>query len=111
MEGNDFVKTGVLKKFSEQQLVECDTGGYGCGGGLPIQVFEGYAMNNVMYTEASWPYLQINSGVVSETCDPDAHEAGKTTYKTIGGVSLGKTTTIVSEMKEAITNQPISVAI
>jgi len=33
LEGENFIQTGELVSFSEQQLVSCVSGCYGCGGG------------------------------------------------------------------------------
>ena len=45
-------KTNVV--LSPEDLVSCDTGDYGCGGG---------------YMEHAWEYL-LNTGIVSDTCFP-----------------------------------------
>lgn len=39
MEGAYEISTGTLLKFSEQQLVDCDTACYGCNGGWAYQAF------------------------------------------------------------------------
>jgi len=33
MEGHNFIQNGKLESFAEQELVDCDTGCYGCNGG------------------------------------------------------------------------------
>jgi len=44
MESQYFIKYGVLKILSEQQLVDCDTTNYGCNGGTV-----GSAINSIKY--------------------------------------------------------------
>ena len=40
LEGKHFIQTGDLVSFSEQQLVSCVSGCYGCGGGWQYKSFE-----------------------------------------------------------------------
>lgn len=81
LEGAYQVKTGVLKSFSEQQLVSCDmlenggTGGdHGCHGGMMDDAFMFVANNNGLCTEEDYPYTSGTSkknGECYTTCKED----------------------------------------
>ena len=49
------IATGNLYDLSEQQMVECVTEDYGCGGGMAYDVYQ-YAQSHNVYMEADWPY-------------------------------------------------------
>ena len=56
LEGQHFNSTGKLVSLSEQNLVDCSKGNYGCQGGWPY-VADEYIMNNKgIDTEESYPY-------------------------------------------------------
>ncbi|KAL7631751.1 UNVERIFIED_CONTAM: hypothetical protein RMT77_017932 [Armadillidium vulgare] len=59
LEGQNFAKTGNLKltSLSEQNLVDCDKGDYGCDGGLIIDAFDYVINNHGIDTEESYPYV------------------------------------------------------
>ena len=59
IEGANFIASGVLSAFSEQQLVDCDTQNNGCGGGDTFLAFE-YFQSNYAETEANYPYTAVN---------------------------------------------------
>jgi len=48
MEGRYAVKSGNLLKFSESQVVDCDSNDNGCKGGLPWNVYPYYQMHGVI---------------------------------------------------------------
>ncbi len=48
-------KFGAMKRFSEQDLVDCDTNNWGCVGGYPSSGFL-YAYKTGLAEEASFPY-------------------------------------------------------
>merc|ERR1712094_12181 len=56
VEGADFVKTGTLKSYSEQQLVSCSTQNNGCNGGLMDYAFA-YIEKNGLELESEYPYV------------------------------------------------------
>lgn len=58
LEGALFLKTGVLTPLSEQELVDCDKGDAGCGGGLMDSAFE-YVKAHGITTEAAYPYKAV----------------------------------------------------
>jgi len=104
VEGADAIKSGSLKSFSEQQLVSCSMQNNGCNGGLMDYAFEWIAQGNDLELEATYPYT---SGRGSR---------GKCTYnksKGVGTVSGHQDVTpkSVSQMKAALNQQPVSVAI
>jgi C1A family cysteine protease len=45
LEGANFVASGVLLSFSEQQLVDCDTQNAGCGGGDSFLAYEYFQLH------------------------------------------------------------------
>lgn len=55
MEGAECIKSGELLKFSEQQLVDCDTSSHGCSGGSKTGAFVYYEIHKPM-SEAEYPY-------------------------------------------------------
>ena len=72
LETLDFIKNGRLQTFSEQQLIDCDTGSYvpytpgnhGCKGGLPSNALK-YTSYNGITTEGAYPYQERQTG----SCD------------------------------------------
>ncbi|KAK2997634.1 hypothetical protein RJ639_025191 [Escallonia herrerae] len=62
-EGITQLKTGKLISLSEQELVDCDTGGedQGCEGGLMDNAFDFIQQNRGLSTEANYPYQGVDS--------------------------------------------------
>lgn len=58
LEGTGFVSTGKLVSVSEQNIVDCDVGGFddGCGGGLPSRALQWSADNGGLASEQAYPY-------------------------------------------------------
>ena len=105
------LKKGVVKTFSEQYLVDCDTEDEGCNGGLMELSFEWLASNDggVMY-ESDYPYTGKQ-----QTCKQDSSKFAD--MKVTGYVKLGEGTDTFSpadedEMKEFLyQNGPLAVAL
>lgn len=76
LEGANFIKTGTLNSFSEQQLVDCDKYGnggkdFGCNGGLMDNAFTWIGKNNGLCSEAEYPYVSGTTktgGECKKTC-------------------------------------------
>lgn len=49
------IKTGILKNYSEQQLLDCTVGTEGCKGGWPHAAFD-YVASNGINLENDYPY-------------------------------------------------------
>lgn len=58
VEGANFVATNVLTSLSEQQLLDCDSGNDGCGGGLRNVALD-YVKKNGLTTEEAYPYTGV----------------------------------------------------
>jgi len=78
IEGAYQQKTGSLKEFSEQQLVDCDQVDAGCNGGLMDQAFDWVKGNGGLCSEADYPYTSGDSaaaGQCSSSCAVDSASA------------------------------------
>jgi len=101
-EGAWFVKNGDLVSLSEQQLVDCAKGPpymcMGCHGGLMDHAFN-YIMDNGICSEDSYPY--------------EADDGKCTSCQTVTTLSGCEDVPSNNELalKEAVYNQPVSVAI
>lgn len=51
-------KFGTLRRFSEQELVDCDKNNWGCDGGYPTNSLY-YAYKNGLVEESIYPYKTI----------------------------------------------------
>lgn len=56
LEGLYYIKYGENKRFSEQQLVDCDDVDQGCNGGLMEQTFQWIKENGGLQLESDYPY-------------------------------------------------------
>jgi hypothetical protein len=56
IEGDVFLKTGVMESLSAQQIIDCDHNSWGCHGGLYTNAFE-YAIENSIMTDKDYPYM------------------------------------------------------
>jgi len=59
LEGLNFVKTGKLLSFSEQQLVDCEKDDQGCNGGLMDHAFA-YTAQKGIELESDYPYKAVD---------------------------------------------------
>jgi C1A family cysteine protease len=100
LEGLNFVKTGKLLSFSEQQLVDCDKKDQGCNGGLMDNAFA-YTAKQGIATEEDYPYKAVGG-----RCQYNASKANKvnTSFKDVPAKN-------VDALKAALAVQPVSVAI
>jgi len=101
LEGFNFIKTGTLTTFSEQQLVDCDTAvDQGCNGGLPYDALE-YVAKNGIETEGDYPYTGQDG-----TCQ---YEKAKATDVNTGYSFVTANST--DSLKAALVDGPVSVGI
>ena len=66
LEGLYYAKKGVMKTFSEQMLVDCDTSDSGCNGGLMEYSFTWLKKNGGIMTDTDYPYKGTK-----QTCKSD----------------------------------------
>ena len=81
LEGLYYANKGVMKTFSEQMLVDCDTSDSGCNGGLMEYAFTWLKKNGVML-DSDYPYKGVKS-----TCKSDKSkyvDMTVTGYKKLG---------------------------
>ena len=99
VEGAEFLATGKLQSFSEQQLVDCDKVDQGCNGGLMDNAFK-YIESNPLQLESAYPYTGTD---------------GSCSYIKASGVGKVAGFTDVSpsaaQLKAALNKGPVSVAI
>jgi len=100
LEGFYAIKNKNLLSFSEQQIVDCDTSDYGCGGGWPYLAIT-YAAQNGLEQESQYPYTAVDG-----TCNYVQSEATKINT----GYTFVKTSS-VDALKLAVATMPVSVAI
>ena len=82
LEGLYYANKGVMKTFSEQMLVDCDTSDSGCNGGLMEYSFTWLKKNGGIMYEADYPYKGTKS-----TCKSDSSKYADfkiTGYKKLG---------------------------
>ena len=109
LEGAHYIATGELLSFSEQQLVDCagfSYGNYGCNGGLQENSYNYYEAGNLAELESAYPYVS-GTTLKKGTC------AYSSTSKTAVEVSTytAVTPNTPSQMKSALTQQPLAVSI
>jgi C1A family cysteine protease len=72
------IKKGVLNRFSEQQLIDCDSSNNGCDGGHPQNAFQFIKKNNGLTLESTYPYEEKQG-----TCKKVTNEYTITNYKRV----------------------------
>jgi len=99
LEGANFIASGTLLAFSEQQLIDCDPQNNGCGGGDSFLAYE-YFETSFVETETQYPYVGVNGTC---TYNPTSNT----------GVLVTDWTTVqprdVEQMKAALAEAPLSV--
>ena len=103
LEGAEFIATGKLTSYSEQQLVDCANGSWGnmgCNGGLMDLAFA-YVEKYPLETESDYPYKGVDG-----TC---AYDASKGVGKAAGYADV--TPNQPAQLKAALAKGPVSVAI
>jgi C1A family cysteine protease len=103
VEGAEFVATGKLNSYAEQQLVDCAGGKYGnqgCNGGLMDKAFE-YIEDFGIQSEASYPYHARD-----QKCKYDKSKVDGT-VKAYTDVTADS----VDQLKAALNKGPVAVAI
>jgi cathepsin L len=107
LEGAYQIKTGYLQTFSEQQLVSCDTGNFGCDGGWTGDAFDFVqATSNGICLETDYPYTSGTTGKSSK-CTRDCTVAANTAPISVTDVKAG----CVNDLMSAVFQQPVSIAI
>ncbi|KAG2815615.1 hypothetical protein PC129_g17407 [Phytophthora cactorum] len=92
-----------INKYSEQQLVGCDSQNLGCGGGAPVYAYE-YIQKNGLCAENAYPYTSSNGGGASCSASCSKSQTGITGYERINeGDEAG--------LVEALKSQPVVVAV
>ena len=100
IEGAEFVATGKLQSFSEQQLVDCSKKNAGCNGGLMDLAFE-YVETDGIELESTYPYTGKDG-----TCTHDKSKSAGTVKSYVD-----VTPESPADLKGALHNGPVSVAI
>jgi hypothetical protein len=67
-----------LNRFSEQQLIDCDSSNNGCDGGHPQNAFQFIKKNNGLTFESTYPYEEKQG-----TCKKVTNEYTITNYKRV----------------------------
>jgi len=111
LEGAYFVKYGTLPSFSEQQLVDCDirtNGGkdHGCNGGLMDNAFAWIEKNGGLCAESEYPYTSGTTKAAG-TCEKTCEVVKNSEVVSFTDVPAKSD----PDMMEAVSNQPVSVAI
>jgi len=103
IEGANFLKNGTLKKFAEQQLVDCagSYGNYGCNGGLMDNAFDYVKAGNLLELESDYPYTAADG-----SCKYTATKGVATVSSYVDVPAKNPTA-----LKNELANGPVSVAI
>ena len=93
LEGLYAAKKGVIKTFSEQMLVDCDTSDSGCNGGLMEYSFAWLKKNGGINYDSDYPYKGVKS-----TCKSDKSKYAD--FKVTGYKKLGSSYSTWSPVDE-----------
>ena len=103
VEGINQIVTGNLTSLSEQELIDCSTGGNnGCNGGIMDYAFSYIAGSGGLHTEEAYPYLMEEGD-----CDQKAGDEQVVTISGYEDVPANDEQALV----KALAHQPVSVAI
>jgi C1A family cysteine protease len=102
LEGANFLASGKLVSFSEQQFVDCDTVDQGCNGGLMDNAFK-FAEANDLCTEESYPYKAVGGSCAASSCTVGLKQGDVTGFTDVDHTE--------NALMEAIAKQPVSIAI
>lgn len=91
-----------LVSLSEQQLVDCNTQNYGCGGGWPAVAMQYIISNGGITTEQNYPYTAQNG-----SCNKSAASKIAASIHSHGAVSANNYPALAT----AVSQQPISVLV
>lgn len=103
MEGLNYIKSGSLKSFSEQQQMDCskDLGNLSCQGGYMDKAYD-YLQDKGIMSEESYPYRAVDR----DTCD---YDATKVEFNITGHNDVPVDDN--DELTAAIAKGPVSVAV
>jgi len=101
MEGANCIANNRLQKFSEQQLVDCDTICYGCSGGWSYAGFR-YFKEHYAMTESSYPYKARDGNCAYNSSNNTGVLTSSWSFVTADSVDA---------MKSALNTKVLSVAI
>lgn len=100
VEGAHFLSTGKLVSLSEQELMDCRTGGKGCDGGSPQGAFQFIIDHHGICNDTAYPYI-AKDAPCKKNCQPSATIKS---FKEVGHNSM-------DDLLTAVVGRPISVAI
>ena len=93
LEGLYYANKGVMKTFSEQMIVDCDTSDSGCNGGLMEYTFTWLKNNGGLMYEDDYPYVGVK-----QTCQSDSSKYAD--FKVTGYKKLGSSWSTWSAVDE-----------
>ena len=110
LEGLYAIEKGVIKTFSEQMLVDCDTSDSGCNGGLMEYTFTWLKKNGGIMFDSDYPYKGLK-----QTCKSDKSKFADMTiigYKKLGSSSSTWSCVDEDEVKEFLYETgPLAIAL
>merc|ERR1711957_64272 len=111
LEGAHFIAKGELLSFSEQQLIDCaglssGYGNHGCKGGLQQYGYKYYEDGHKAELESVYTYFSGTTGKKGKCM----YDSASTTAVTVTDF-LGVTADDQTQMKAALTKQPLAVSI
>jgi len=105
LESNYAIKNGKLPVFSEQNLVDCVTSCYGCGGGLAREALS-YVLENQngkIMLESDYPYR-----AVQQACKYDSSKAFNTGIKSVAFTTPNSESDLAAKVESV---GPVSISI